>query len=24
VDGVIRRIQDKIDDALMKGNQIGI
>ncbi len=24
VDGVIRRIQDKIDNALMKGNQIGI
>ncbi|MFB3100670.1 MAG: cell division protein ZapA [Gammaproteobacteria bacterium] len=24
VDGVIRRIQDKIDDALMKGSQIGI
>ncbi len=24
VDGVIRRIQDKIDNALMKGSQIGI
>ncbi len=24
VDGVVRRLQDKIDDALMKGNQIGI
>ena len=24
VDGVVRRIQDKIDDALMKGGQLGI
>ena len=24
VDGLIRRLQNKIDDALMKGNQIGI
>ena len=24
VDGVVRRLQEKIDDALMKGNQIGI
>ena len=24
VDGVVRRIQDKIDDALMKGSQVGI
>ncbi len=24
VDGVVRRLQDKIDDALMRGSQIGI
>ena len=24
VDGVVRRLQDKIDDALMKGGQLGI
>lgn len=24
VDGVVRRLQDKIDDALMKGSQVGI
>jgi len=24
VDGVVRRLQNKIDDALMKGDQIGI
>ncbi len=24
VDGVVRRLQDKIDDALVKGSQIGI
>lgn len=24
VDGLIRRLQNKIDDALMKGNQVGI
>ena len=24
VDGVVRRLQDKIDNALMKGNQVGI
>ncbi len=24
VDGVVRRLQDKIDDALVKGSQVGI
>ena len=24
VDGVVRRLQDKIDDALIKGSQVGI
>jgi len=24
VDGVVRRLQEKIDDALMKGSQVGI
>lgn len=24
MDGVVRRLQDKIDDALMKGSQVGI